>query len=94
MRAEATLQCLRWIDAPTGVRVVCGNETAVAELRASVLEPSLFASLHRTSPLISWADALVNPALRRAFTDVVPAALAVYDLSDLMAMLAPAKLQR
>jgi dienelactone hydrolase len=64
------------------------GEAAPAALHAAVLEPGV-AAVRIEGGLLSWASVVANPATKAPLSNVVPGALAVYDLPDLAAAIAP-----
>lgn len=93
MRAEAILRCIRFLDAPGGVRLVCGQDAAVAALHAAAIEPGLFAAVELPRPAHSWAETVRSGQLPLNFADVVPRALTAYDLPDLAGLIPGGKLR-
>jgi hypothetical protein len=93
LRAEAILLGLRFLGAPGGVRLVCGQEAAIAALHAAAVEPALFSSVELPVPPSGWAEFVRTPTLTLAAGAVVPRALMTYDLPDLLPLIPTGKLQ-
>ncbi|MEY4938404.1 MAG: Acetyl esterase Axe7A precursor [Verrucomicrobiota bacterium] len=93
LRAEAILRCIRFLDAEGGVRLVCGQDAAVAALHAAAIEPGLFAAVELPRPAHAWAENVRSGQLPLNFNDVVPKALTVYDLPDLVGLIPHGKLR-
>jgi hypothetical protein len=75
-------------DAPRGVHAVGVGGAGPVVLHAAALEPRIGrVTLERS--VVSWAAVVRTPLGTNQLTNVVPGALAVYDLPDLAAALAP-----
>jgi dienelactone hydrolase len=73
-----------------GHLVATGSMAPVA-LHAAALEPG-FAEVTLEGGLLSWSSVVKSPITTSPLANVVPGALALYDLPDLAALIAPRKL--
>ncbi len=75
-------------ESPGGVALVGRGAAGPVALHAAALEPRVVA-LTIDGAITSWSDVVRTPLTRDQLTNVVPGALASYDLPDLAASLAP-----
>jgi hypothetical protein len=69
-------------------RVIGKGTAGLIALHAAALDPRI-GSLTLDHSLVSWSDVVRTPLARGQLTNIVPGALATYDLPDLAATLAP-----
>jgi cephalosporin-C deacetylase-like acetyl esterase len=75
-------------ESPEGIDVVGIGKAGPIVLHAAALEPRIKrVTLERA--LLSWSSVAARPISHDQLTNVVPGALAIYDLPDLAALLAP-----
>jgi cephalosporin-C deacetylase-like acetyl esterase len=75
-------------EARDGIVLDAQGTTAPIALHAAAIEPRIVGlSLHHM--VLSWSDVVRAPVTRDQLANVVPGALAYYDLPDLAAMIAP-----
>lgn len=87
LRAEDCLIACRWLSEQTGgkpVDAVATGELTVPALHAAALEPELIDCLELHGGLNSWTDLTLEPLSISPISNVVHAALRVYDLPDLI----------
>lgn len=93
MRTEDILVCARHLVNMNGrkrpVHLVAIGETGPAALHAAAMEPTLFASLRLERSIRSWSDVVRNPEAKGQLMNAVHGALRIYDLPDLMRLIAP-----
>jgi pimeloyl-ACP methyl ester carboxylesterase len=75
-------------DESDDIRLIGVGSAGPAALHAAALEPRV-KRLTLEGALVSWSAVVRTPVSHDQLTNVVPAALAVYDLPDLAALLAP-----
>lgn len=93
VRAEDILRSARWLKQETGaaaVELTAESWAVTAALHASVAEPGLFSGVRLVDRPVSWRQVVLDGA-RHRYSDVVHGALQDYDLSDLEARLAGAR---
>ena len=89
MRAEDVLVCARHVAERSGderskVRLIAVGNVGIAALHAAALEPRLFSSVRISNMLKSWSTIIHSRLNKNQMANVVHAALAHYDLPDLM----------
>lgn len=78
-------------EAPQGFHLVGIGSAGPVALHAAALEPR-FKQVTLARSVVSWSAVARTPVSRNQLTNVVPAALTVYDLPDLAAAVAPRSL--
>jgi pimeloyl-ACP methyl ester carboxylesterase len=73
---------------PEGIQLIGVGSAGPAALHAAALEPRI-KGLTLEDALASWSAVVRTPISHNQLTNVVPGALAVYDLPDLAALVAP-----
>jgi dienelactone hydrolase len=84
---QRALDVRSWVGGKA-LHLVGVGEAVPAVLHAAVLEPSV-ARVTLEGGLLSWSSVVARPAGKEPLSNAVPGALAVYDLPDLAAALAP-----
>lgn len=78
-------------DSPNGLKIVARGTAGPIALHAAALEPRIDA-LMLDSAIVSWTSVVETPISDNQLANVVPGALAYYDLPDLAALIAPRRL--
>jgi|688.fasta_scaffold01452_26 cephalosporin-C deacetylase-like acetyl esterase len=89
-RSEDCLVVARWLAQQTGaqtINIVASGEAAIPALHAAALEPGLINKLELRRCLESWSELTRTPLSVNQVAGLVHAALPVYDLPDLAALL-------
>ncbi len=92
MRAEDVLVCARYTAERIGqgenkVELIAVGSVGIAALHAAVLEPKLFATVHLSQMLKSWATTIHGRLNTNQMANVIHRSLEHYDLPDLMEVL-------
>lgn len=90
--AAAFLSEYQSVGKPRQVNLVSTGPLGVAALHAAALAPELFESLTLNRCLDSWSDVVRTPLAKLQYSNLVFAALKVYDLPDLRSTLPTGKL--
>jgi dienelactone hydrolase len=77
--------------AKENVHLLANGAAAAVALHAAALEPH-FTEVTLEGGLLSWSSVVKTPISQNQLANVVPGALALYDLPDLAALIAPRKL--
>ena len=75
-------------EARNGISLIAHGDSGPIALHAAALEPRITA-LDLDSTLTSWDDVVRSRSARVSLANIVPGALAVYDLPDLVTTIAP-----
>jgi hypothetical protein len=91
MRAEDILIVSRWLAAQIGtdrsIELRSVGQSTIPAVHAAALEPHLFGLVHLDRPLISWTNVIQLGYVSTPLSSLVHAALTVYDLPELRAII-------
>jgi hypothetical protein len=91
MRAEDILIVSRWLTAQDGtsrsIELRAVGQSTIPAVHAAALEPQLLTQVYLDRPLISWTNVVQSGYSSTPLSSLVHAALTVYDLPDLRAVI-------
>ena len=87
-RTLDVLALVELLNAKPGVKIVAVGRTGPIALHAAAFDKRIM-EVEVENALVSWADVVHNPLGKNHLGNVVPGALAVYDLPDVAGMIAP-----
>ena len=91
MRAEDILVVTRWLTGQIGtdrsIELRAVGHSTIPAVHAAALEPQLFGRVHLDRPLVSWTNVVQLGYVNTPLSSLVHAALTVYDLPELRAVI-------